>query len=390
VPPLAITGNSIVFLPGLDESGDNYVVVTYQANDGQQSCTGVVTVNVAPVNDPPDNRSFGPIVIPEDTLATITLEATDVDGPLPTPAVVLTRFLPANGKSYAYDSSKPDGIGAELTMNQMLPDQGGQVMVATAKLPVSNKFVFKPNLNWNGRTSTYTRAWDSIEFSAPSSERVYQIVVTPVNDAPTVTYISPENGKVLDPAKLAVEPQNTLLIKAVIADPDVGTSPMVMTITFDSKATLTLNGYSDGVTAAGSYSITAPIDTLNGYVGAMNYKSAYTESKPKDETLTITVNDQGASGAGGPLSGSTTLTITVGATQLPPPVAAQNNAPIIAGAAFAGVFGAVAAYAVWQKMHPKLYQEGVDPFASQNAGGENPLFEGGGFQTNPLFEKSGV
>jgi len=80
----------------------------------------------------------------------------------------------------------------------------------------------------------------------------------------------------------------------------------------------------------------------------------------------------------------------VGATQLPPPVAAQNNAPIIAGAAFAGVFGAVAAYAVWQKMHPKLYQEGVDPFASQNAGGENPLFEGGGFQTNPLFEKSGV
>ena len=73
-----------------------------------------------------------------------------------------------------------------------------------------------------------------------------------------------------------------------------------------------------------------PLVTLTGNVGAINALLAggggatvtylvTSDSPPATDTLTLTINDGGASGAGGPRSASASSTITIGA---------QNDAPV--------------------------------------------------------------
>ena len=84
-----------------------------------------------------------------------------------------------------------------------------------------------------------------------------------------------------------------------------------------------LVGGGAGVTVSGSGT---PLVTLTGSVGninavlagAVNYLVT-TDSPPATDTLTLTIDDGGATGAGGPRSASVSSTITIGAA---------NDAPV--------------------------------------------------------------
>ncbi|WP_237046761.1 tandem-95 repeat protein [Aquipseudomonas alcaligenes] len=144
-----ITGGTLTFKPVANWSGT--ATLTYRARDskGVYSNTATITVTVNPVNDVPvaDPKS---LTTPEDTAATVTLSATDIDSPAPTVFAIVTAPAAASGT-------------ASIT---------------------GNTLTFTPAANWNGTATLTYRAQDSSgAWSAPVS---VTLNVAPVNDAPSV------------------------------------------------------------------------------------------------------------------------------------------------------------------------------------------------------------
>ncbi|MEA8592976.1 Ig-like domain-containing protein [Pseudomonas aeruginosa] len=139
-----LSGATLVFTPAANWYGTT--TLTYRAQDsaGAWSAPATVTVVVRPVNDPPvvANRSLSTL---EDTPATITLSASDIDSSSFTFEVV---GQPANGSVSI--------VGSALT--------------------------FTPARNWSGGTSITYRAKD--DAGAWSNIGTISITVSPVNDAP--------------------------------------------------------------------------------------------------------------------------------------------------------------------------------------------------------------
>jgi hypothetical protein len=387
--PLALPDNNFNFLPGLDENGDNYATVTYIANDGtSDSLAGTLTIYVDAVNDPPIPNSRSLVSTNEDTPVTIDLTGTDVDGPPAIPEIVLLSAPPASvGRLYAYNAvNGPSFKGAPIEFNKTgspLPDNGGQKMIAVVRN--CNKFVFDPAPNWNGQLTIQYRAWDTLVFSIPSLTRLLTIKVIAVNDAPTLVFLNTQGTGPLAENKVSVAPGAQLLIKPAIGDVDADETPggeLKVTLTYSADASLELATSAARTTKAGTTkTVYGTLKQIQNALGTLNYK----RDTAGTDTLTMVVNDQGNTGTGGPKSATATLTISVAVPAVVAPPAADNTG-VVVGAAFAGVFGAVAAYAGWTKLHPKLFQQEADPFAGQAAGGENPLFEGQGFTSNALYE----
>lgn len=141
---VTLSGATLAFTPAANWYGTT--TLTYRAQDsaGAWSAPATVTVVVRPVNDPPvvANRSLSTL---EDTPATLTLSASDIDSSSFTFEVV---GQPANGSASI--------TGSTLT--------------------------FTPAPNWSGYTSITYRAKD--DAGAWSNSATISITVTPVNDAP--------------------------------------------------------------------------------------------------------------------------------------------------------------------------------------------------------------
>ena len=144
-----ITGGTLTFKPVANWSGT--ATLTYRARDskGVYSNTATITVTVNPVNDVPvaDPKS---LTTQEDTAATVTLSATDIDSPAPTVFEIVTAPAAASGT-------------ASIT---------------------GNTLTFTPAANWNGTATLTYRAQDSSgAWSAPVS---VTLNVAPVNDVPAL------------------------------------------------------------------------------------------------------------------------------------------------------------------------------------------------------------
>jgi hypothetical protein len=391
---VTLTNNVFNFLPGLDEFGDNYAFVTYTADDGtQESDPATITINVIPVNDPPKANLAPPFSGPEDDQVIVTLSGTDVDGPLNPTEIVLVAPNPPNGRIYTYNAANTVNFrGTELVYNSTppLPDFGGQVMIAVTR--GANKFVFVPNPNWNGITRSYYRAWDGYLFSSPSTTRLLTIIITPVNDPPTIVFLDPATLKPLEKNEFRVTPGEKTLLLPLIGDIDADENPngqIVATVTygqdveFQTAASAAIIGpkITNAAAKTVSFTVTGSLTQVKSTLASVSYK----RQSGGTDTLTIKVNDQGNTGAGGPKEATASLAITIAPPPVPP-VAVTDATGIVVGAAFAGVFGAAAAYLGWTKLNPKLYQQNVDPFAGTGAGGENPIFQGQGFHDNILYE----
>nr|WP_039976426.1 Ig-like domain-containing protein [Pseudomonas psychrotolerans] len=145
----SFSGNKIVFSPVANWNGATSL--TYRAQDpaGAWSNVATASITIRPVNDAPVAQDKT-LALAEDSVASVSLTATDIDSPAP----------------------------SVFQLVQLPPAAAGQLALS------GNVATFKPSADWNGSTSFTYRAQDSAgAWSAPAT---VQITVTPVNDAPVV------------------------------------------------------------------------------------------------------------------------------------------------------------------------------------------------------------
>lgn len=183
-----ISGSTLTFTPAKDWSGTTSLTYRTRDDAGAYSNVATVTITVTAVNDPPVAIAKS-LTIDEDTPGSVTLQATDVDSPVPTVFQVVTAPNAAQGSALI--------SGSTLT--------------------------FTPAKDWNGSTSLTYRAQDTAgAWSAPAT---VTIVVRPVNDPPVVidrTLILDEDT-VGNLTLTAADVDSTVFTFEVVSGPSVGT-----------------------------------------------------------------------------------------------------------------------------------------------------------------------
>jgi len=265
---------SFNYTPALNYNGSDSF--TYSATDGSLSSTATVSLTINPVNDAPvavaDAYSTN-----EDTTLNVAAPGvlgndSDVDSPSITAVLV---SAPPNAASFA--------------------------------LAADGSFVYTPNANFSGIDSFTYKANDG---SADSNTVTVTITVNAINDAPVITA----------PASASTNEDTTLTFSTIsVNDVDAGAGNVTVTLNV-SNGTLTLASIS-GLTVSGngSASITATgtLADLNAALNGLAY--APNGNYNGSDSLAITANDNGNTGAGGPLGDSKTVAITVNAV---------NDAPV--------------------------------------------------------------
>ncbi len=239
---------SFTYTPNLNYNGPDSF--TYRARDGSNLVSNVatVTINVTPVNDAPVavNDAYS---TPEDTQLVIAvpgvlLNDTDVDGPLPVVAVLVSS--PSNGS---------------LSLN------------------ANGSFTYTPAANYNGPDSFTYRARDGA--NAESNVATVSINVTPVNDPPVAandSYATEEN------VTLTVAVGQGVLVNDTDIDGPLPLTAVIVSQT--SSGTVTLN-------ANGSFQY-VPVNGFNG-IDTFTYRArdgAIAESNIATVTISVgPVND---------------------------------------------------------------------------------------------------
>ncbi len=150
---------TVMYEPAANYNGaDSF---TYKTNDGSQdSNVATVSITVTPVNDPPVANEQS-VATDEDTTATITLSASDIDSPSLSFTVVSG---PSNGS-----------LGAISTPNCVVNGAGSFCTAAVTYTPASN---------YNGYVSFTFKVNDG---SVDSNAAMVSITVNTVNDTPVAT-----------------------------------------------------------------------------------------------------------------------------------------------------------------------------------------------------------
>jgi len=231
------------------------------------------------VNDAPVANSQT-VTTDEDTPAVITLTASDVDGD---PLTYSTKTQPAHG-----------------TLSGTPPN-----------------LVYHPATNYNGADSFTFTANDG---QTNSQAATISITVNPVNDPPQLTV--PGAVTVAEDEPFTFDTNQPISV----ADVDAGTGLLQLSLSV-TNGTLTLgstNGllWLAGNDGSGNLVVSGSLEDLNGalaglvYLGVTNFFGA--------DTLMVSIDDLGHSGAGGNQTDSKTISITV------TPV---NDAPVLAALA---------------------------------------------------------
>jgi hypothetical protein len=205
----------------------------------------------------------------------------------------------------------------------------------------ANTYVrFVPNANWNGTVAAGItfRAWDqstgtagstadttsnggATAFSAASASA--DIIVNAVNDAPMNSVPAAQSVAMNAPITFGIA--NAISVSDV--DANAGLEQITLSV---SHGTLKLSG-TGGLTpvagANGSASMTykGTLASLNTALNGLTYNPASNYSGA--DTLSITSNDLGNTGSGGPLTSASTVGITVNAPAPPPVVVVPPPPP---------------------------------------------------------------
>ncbi len=177
---------NVTYTPGSNFNGSDSF--TFMATGGgEDSNLATITINVAPVNDPPTANAQS-VSGAEDGSIVITLTGTDPDGDM----LTFANGAPSNGSL--------SGTAPNLT--------------------------YTPNLNFNGSDSfTFT-----VDDGSGSVASTVSIMVTPVNDAPSVAAI---------PAPVtAVEDAGAVIVNLAGVFADADGDPLTLSVTGTSNPTL--------------------------------------------------------------------------------------------------------------------------------------------------------
>ncbi|MBL8556652.1 MAG: tandem-95 repeat protein, partial [Phenylobacterium sp.] len=153
----------VLFKPNANWTGDTAFNYASNDDDGLQDPTpAIATINVTPVNDPPETNNTSASGNEDGGAIAVNLSGSDVDG---TVKLFTINSLPENGVL-------KDGNGNVLTVGSTVPATGNGATV-----------YFTPNANWNGDTSFdyASRDNDDLDDATPATAT---ITVASVNDAP--------------------------------------------------------------------------------------------------------------------------------------------------------------------------------------------------------------
>ncbi|MFC1727572.1 tandem-95 repeat protein [Patescibacteria group bacterium] len=222
-----IDGDNVVFTPTVNYFG--FASFDYMISDGTLTDTATVAITVNPVNDAPISDD-GSTSTNEDTLVTIDLSASDVDG---------------DSLTYSIVSGSTNGILGVVTGNQV---------------------DYTPNTNYTGSDPFTFKANDG---SVDSNTATVSITVNEVNDPP-----------VLDPiGNKTVDELVTLTFTATASDPD-------------NSLTYALIGAPTGVTIASDTGVFSFTPTEAQGPGSYTFTVEVTDGTTTDsEEITITVNE---------------------------------------------------------------------------------------------------
>lgn len=199
----------------------------------------------------------------------------------------------------ANDSSAPD-MGETLTVTAVTqPTSGGTVTL------VDGLVGFTPNADFNGVTSF---GYSISDGNGGTARAIASVSVTSVNDAPVNTL----------PATLALGNSGGALRGLSIADVDAADAPLTVELGV-RRGSLNVASPLDGATIVGngsaSVTLTGTLAQIDATLSNRNGVS-YHGVPGSSDTLTVTTRDGGNTGAGGPLTDTDSVAITLAG--LPP------------------------------------------------------------------------
>lgn len=183
-----------------------------------------------------------------------------------------------------------------------------------------NGLTYVPTPNLNGPVTLAVTANDNGNTGGGplQGSRNIAISIAAVNDAPTVNLagftITP---LVVEGDPLVLNAANNTLI--AVADVDSGANPVQVTLHVSTGNTIHINttsGVTIGTNDTNNVTLTGTVANINTALNGMTYTAAIGFG-PANETLQITINDQGNTGSGGALDDTESVTITVDAAIRP-------------------------------------------------------------------------
>lgn len=269
--------------------------------------TATVTINISAVNNAPVNTVPGAQTTAEDTAKAISgISIADIDASETVNATMEVDLTVQNGVINL--GTLPGGLVVNGNGSAAVNLQGSRADINTAL----SDLTYTPALNYVGsdtfRIITNDRG-NTGSGGAKTDNDTVAITVTAVNDAPTLTV----PGSV--PSVLEGDP---LAITGTLTnDVDVGGSPLkvTMSVTGDVAAALTL-GSTAGLTftvgqenGKQTVEFTGTLANVQAALGSFTYTPPLGDAGT--QLISITVNDQGATGAGGALSASGQISVDV-------------------------------------------------------------------------------
>jgi hypothetical protein len=317
--------------PGLAPSGTDQLVVTVtdsidgvinHGKGGTVPARATVTVTVNQVNDPPVLTVGMPALFAEDTPVTLTMTLTDVE--MGSGAIFDVAMTSAVG--FFTVANVVPGVAITGNGTGMVTLSGTDQQIKAA-LEAANAVTFQGNQDFNGTGNLIVTIVDrGLNPTLPDDDmtvsQTVNFTITPVNDPPVVQL----------PVSLTVLEDNTLMLgnnTVRITDVDAGTGNIVVTLQVIHGRLTVRNDVPGGLTVDGIASNGTNRVVVTGTVAAIDATLANTTGLSYlpnldffgDDMLTVTADDRGFSGAGGPMVTTRSVPITVVAVNDPPRVA---------------------------------------------------------------------
>ncbi len=289
-----------------------HLVINDNGNSGSGPSGGLsnsrdILLIVAAVNDPPTISASASVPVLENAASSISgISFADVDAG--SSGVTATFSVPA-GTLMATSASgiAVSGIPSSVVLDGNLASINAFIAAGaleyTTALDATGDVRLTITIDDNGNSGGGGHQ---------SASTTTTLHVTAANHPPTMTV----------PISISVtEDSASPLTGIVFADPDAGAGTVMATFALDSGVLRANSG--SGVTVdgtLGSLNLTGSLADINAFIAAGNLNFTTSLNSIGDVPMTVTINDLGNSGYGGPRSATQTVTLLVTAVNDPPNV----------------------------------------------------------------------
>ncbi len=315
-----ITFGGLRFLTAANATGD--VTLNVDINDqgntgagGARSSADTVTLQVSPVNDAPSLTVPASIAVTEDVASAVTgISIADPDAGAGSVTMTLTAVAGTlggtSGSGVTVTGSGTGTLTLAGTVANINAFIAGSNVTYTPPLNVAGNVTLGVEVNDNGNTGSGGALHDVAATT---------LQIAAQNDAPTITA----------PATIGVTEDTASAITGIsFADLDAGGSAVVVTLSV-SSGTLTATsggGVTVGGSGTGTLTLSGSILAINGYLAFFpNVTFTTAANATANVTLTVEIDDQGNTGAGGAQDTAANVTLQVSAVNDAPALTLPAN-----------------------------------------------------------------